>query len=93
MGSAGRPGKVEKVASWAPRIAAVLEKVEKASKGPKWTLKWSYLGVEVKPEAQKLPGNSTQEYYHPTKYEPQPARLAQVMRSMSGLRSGSGSGP
>ena len=35
-------------------------------------------------------GNSTQEYYHPTQYEPQPARLAHVMRSMLGLRSGSG---
>ena len=42
------------------------------------------LGVEKRPEAQKLPVNPIQEYYHPTKHGPQPASLAQVMRSMSG---------
>ena len=40
-------------------------------------------------EAQKRWINSTQEYYHPTKYEPQQASLAQVMRSISPLCSGS----
>ena len=44
----------------------------------------------MQPEARKAPVNSTQEYYHPTKDEPQRASLAQVMRAMLGLWSGSG---
>ena len=47
----------------------------------------------MQPEARKAPVNSTQEYYHPTKDEPQRASLAQVMRAMLGLRLRSGSGP
>ena len=48
------------------------------------TLKKLYLGVEQQPEAPKQWFNSTQEYYHPTKYEASGASLAQVMRTVAG---------
>ena len=53
--------------------------------------------INLQPEPQKTYANSTQEYYHPTKYQPTGASLAPVMRSMSPLRlrlrSGSGPAP
>jgi len=46
----------------------------------------AYLGEEMCSEAQELPVNPTREHYHPTKYGPQLASLAQVMRSMPPVR-------
>ena len=41
-------------------------------------------------ESQSWPINSSQEYFHPTNFEPHSSRVARVMASMSGVRSGSG---
>ena len=90
MGEVSNPSRIAKLCR---QSAEALRKALSAvspkkvlRKGPKWTSRTPYLGVEKGPEAQKLPVNPTQEYYHPSKYGPQLASLAQVMRSMSGVR-------
>jgi len=60
--------------------AATVRNLKK--KAQKWPFRSLYLGVEMRPEAQKLPVNPIREYYHPAKFGPQPVSLAQVMRSM-----------
>ena len=55
-----------------------------AKRGVFGTLKCSQVGVDFKTEAEKRPFNSSQEYYHPTKYGPQPTTLALLMSSVGG---------
>ena len=90
MGEVSNPSRIAKLCRQSAEAlrkalsAVSLKKVLR--KGPKMDLHNHISMRREGPRAQKLPVNPTQEYHHPSKYGPQLASLAQVMRSMSGVR-------